>query len=333
MLYKMNVKIVIAIIFVGLFYACESKDSLMKKEADDFLVKMGTELQPKQRDAIIAAINGDTEELERVRNARNTQPVYPSNVKVTYPTSNTRLYTNTETNVGNKPLLVYLHGGGWTIGGLNSCAKFCGEICSSGGVSVLAVDYRLAPEYPYPIPLDDCEEAIRFALENAEKWGCSANSVFVGGDSSGGNLAIASVLRMKKGDISGLLLFYPVTKAWNDGSQSWIKYGKGFGLDGDLMEAFNQSYISSEQAVNEEISTSCAKDEALKQLPRTLLIAAGRDILADQGKEFADRMVSLGVDAVRVEYPEAVHLFITVPGQNTAFNEAVKEAIGFMNRE
>lgn len=318
---------------MSLLHACESNDSLMQKEADAFLVQMGTELQSRQRDAILAAINGNGKALEQIRNARNRPPVYPPNIKVTHPTTNTRLYTNTEINIGDKPLLIYLHGGGWTIGSLNSCAKFCSEVCSQGSANVLAVDYRLAPEHPYPTPLDDCEAVIRFAMGKASEWGCSAKHIIVGGDSSGGNLAIASTLRMGKGDISGLLLFYPVTKAWNDGSQSWLRYGKGFGLDGDLMEAFNQSYISTEQAQNEEISPACAKDDVLKRLPRTLLIAAGRDILADQGKEFIHRIISLGVDATRIEYPKAIHLFITVPGQDTAFKEAVKETIKFLNHK
>lgn len=99
------------------------------------------------------------------------------------------------------------------------------------------------------------------------------------------------------------------------------------------MEAFNRSYCPPEQARNAEISPMCAQDEVLEQLPRTLLIAAGRDILADQGKEFVQRISALGVDAERIEFPKAVHLFITVPGQDTAFKEAVKETVAFLNRE
>lgn len=328
----MKFKVIMATAFVGLFHACESNDARMQKEADAFLVKMGADLQPKQRDAILAAIEGDGDALEQVRRGRNITPAYPPEVEVTHPTANTRLYRNTEMKSGKRPLLIYLHGGGWTIGSVNSCARFCSEVCAKGGINVLAVEYRLAPEHPYPAPIDDCEEAIRLALEMAGKWGCDAERIVVGGDSAGGNLAIASVLRLEKDEVAGLLLFYPVTKAWNDASRSWRMYGKGFGLDGDLMEAFNRSYIASGQARNDEISPACAKDEALMRLPRTLLVAAGRDILADQGRAFVDRILALGVAATRIEYPAATHLFITVPGQDTAFNEAVSETIGFVKR-
>lgn len=327
----MTTKTIILASLIGLTAANESNDSIMRKEADTFISQMNPKLQPGQRDAIFAAIDGDNSALEAVRHTRNSRPGYPKNVEVTEPCEKMRLYTNTDDkHTRNKPLLIYLHGGGWTIGSLNSCARFCSEVCAQGGISVLAVDYRLAPEHPYPAPLDDCERAIRFAIENARRWGCSAERIVVGGDSSGGNLAIASTMRMKKGDVAGLLLFYPVVKAWNDGSASWQKYGKGFGLDGDLMEAFNQSYISTYRAHNAEISPFSATDEALSKLPRTLLIAAGRDILADQGNEFIHRIKALGVEATRTEFPWAVHLFITVPGQDTAFREAAKRSIEFI---
>lgn len=307
-------------------------DSVIKREADAFIKRMGNTLQPGQRDAIIEAIHGNYSALTKVRNARNDKPVYPSNVRVSEPTERLRLYTNIDGNQKDKPLLVYFHGGGWTIGGLNSCARFCSELCSKGGISVLAVDYRLAPEHPYPAPLDDCEEALEVAFRHAESWGCSPRKIFAGGDSSGGNLAVSSTMRIEEGKVAGLLLFYPVVRAWNDGTKSWKKGEKGLGLDGDLMEAFNRSYASEEEARTPEVSPILASDESLSRLPRTLLIAAERDILSDQGEEFIERIASLGVAARRIEYPGAVHLFITVPGQPTAFAEAVAQSVRFIGK-
>ena len=93
------------------------------------------------------------------------------------------------------PLLIYLHGGGWTFGSINSCARFCNAIASSGKIKVLAVDYRLAPEHPYPAGLDDCCDAVEFAIDNATTLGIDADKISVGGDSSGGNLSIATAIR------------------------------------------------------------------------------------------------------------------------------------------
>lgn len=101
-----------AAILLGSLCACESNNSLMRKEADAFLVRMGANLQPGQRDAILEAVGGDNGKLVQTRAARNSRPVYPENVKVTHPTANTRLYTNTGADAGDRPLLIYLHGGG-----------------------------------------------------------------------------------------------------------------------------------------------------------------------------------------------------------------------------
>ena len=124
-----------------------------------------------------------------------------------------------------------------------------------------------------------------------------------------------------------LLLFYRVTKAFEDGSESWQQYGKGYGLDAEIMEAFNRAYTINADDRCSAISVGLCSDEELNMLPRTLLIAAERDILRDQGLNLAERMCG---KIQRIEYKGAVHLFITVPGQDTAFDRAVKDAIGFI---
>ena len=118
-----------------------------------------------------------------------------------------------------------------------------------------------------------------------------------------------------------------MTKAFDDGSESWQHYGKGFGLDAKIMEAFNRAYTINADNRCSAISVGLCSDEVLNMLPRTLLIAAERDILRDQGLNLAERMCG---KIQRIEYKGAVHLFITVPGQDTAFDRAVKDAIGFI---
>ena len=227
------------------------------------------------------------------------------------------------------PLLIYLHGGGWTIGSLNSCGRFCDRMAATGQMKVLAVDYRLAPEHPFPQGLSDCKAAVTYALEHAETLGIDTANISIGGDSSGGNLALATALAPEcHGRIAALLLFYPVTKAFADGSASWNAYGNGYGLDAEIMEAFNASYlVGGADARDHRISPGLAPDSLLQLLPPTLLIAAERDILRDQGKAFARRLPQR---IRRIEFPGAVHLFITVAGQPTAFGHAVRLASEFL---
>ena len=159
------------------------------------------------------------------------------------------------------------------------------------------------------------------------EWKCS--SISVGGDSSGGNLAIATAMSFPESTFNSLIIFYPVTKAYADGSSSWKQFGKGFGLDSELMDAFNDAYTSDPH--NPLVSPAEASDSVLSKLPPTLLVAAERDILRCQGADFADRLAHLGVERKYVLIPGSVHLFITVAGQPTAFSRSVKESSGFIS--
>lgn len=303
-------------------------DPEMKVQADLFLQNMAADLQHRQAVAIRQAIDGNNIPLNAVRNARNTPPQLSDNVQARMLTPSLRLYEPKAEKKKTTPVLLYFHGGGWTFGSLNSCGRFCNAMAASGQMKVIALDYRLAPEHPFPAGLDDCAEAVRYVREHAEALGIDPKQICLGGDSSGGNLAIACAMHPScEGVIHSLLLFYPVTKAYNDQSHSWNAYGKGYGLDAEIMEEFNRAYVGDDDVRNTRISVGLCTNEELQRLPRTLLIAAGRDILRDQGCEFAER---LGRKATRVEYADAVHLFITVPGQDKAFDEAVKASVEFI---
>lgn len=303
-------------------------DSLMRAEADTFLIHLPQGLQHRQTVAVRKAIEGNNEELEAVRHSRNTKPVISENVKVSMLTPTLRLYEPKDGDGKKLPLLIYLHGGGWTFGSSNSCARYCNAMVERGGMKVLAVDYRLAPEHPFPAGLDDCVNAVKYALDHADELRIDFQRISIGGDSSGGNLALATSLSdVCKGKIHSLVLFYPVTKAFADGSASWQEYGEGLGLDAELMEAFNDAYCINANPKDERISVGLSVDTMLSALPKTLLIAAGRDILRDQGCELAKRLPR---SIERVEFKESVHLFITVPGQDTAFKKAVELSHGFI---
>lgn len=126
----------------------------MEAQADEFLRNMPAGLQHRQTQAILKAIEGDNGELTAVRNSRNTEPEYSDNVATRILTETMRIYEPKDGSAGRLPVLLYLHGGGWTFGSINSCGRFCNAMAASGKMRVVALDYRLAPEHPYPAGLD-----------------------------------------------------------------------------------------------------------------------------------------------------------------------------------
>lgn len=300
----------------------------MADEERLFLASMPPGLQAAQEQAVRDAIAGDFSALQAVRNSRNVAVSIPDNVKARDINGIYRLYTPRDTTDKKLPLLIYLHGGGWCFGSINSCSEFCAGMVADGGIAVLAVDYPLAPENPYPAALDCCLEAVRFAFGNCMEYGLDAQSISIGGDSAGGNLALCTALRLHS-ETSGnyrlksVLAVYPVVKAWADGSDSWRSYSVGYGLDGTIMEAFNEAYICGDAADNPFISPYCASDSLLAGLPPVMIINAEHDILHDQGAEMESKLRDNGVNVDRKVLQGTSHLFITVAGQEAARRQAV----------
>ena len=138
-------EIMIAVAFAATAAVGGAADSVMRRQADGFLQALPDGLQQTQTLAVEKAIAGDNAALMAVRNSRNTRQTLSENVSVRQLSESLRLYEPSGVD-GRLPLLVYFHGGGWTFGSLNSCARFCDAVAAMGGVKVLAVDYRLAPE-------------------------------------------------------------------------------------------------------------------------------------------------------------------------------------------
>lgn len=326
---------------VGMTAAARS----MESEAESFLSSVPADLQSRQELAVRKAMEGDTAPLDSVRNSRNAAAELPDGVKAVDIDGLYRLYTPAAGSDRPLPVLVYLHGGGWCFGSINSCSRFCAEFVRESGMAVLAVEYPLAPEHPYPSALNACVDAVAYVSDNARELGLDAGAISVGGDSSGGNLALATALRLVYSEaivagrdadavlprLKSLVLFYPVVKAWNDGSDSWKQYGKGYGLDSGIMEAFNAAYIGDNDPCMPLISPYCAAEEHLAQLPPALIINASDDILCDQGREMQELLAKAGADVRREVFPGASHLFITVAGQPTAFRRAVEAAASFID--
>ena len=213
---------------------------------------------------------------------------------------------------GDLGLLVYYHGGGWVFGNIDSHDDVCRKLANQMGHAVLSVDYRLAPEYPFPAPLMDCVNALRWAHTNAASLGVDASRLAVGGDSAGGNLA-AVVAQLQPVPLKFQMLIYPVTDA-RRGSQSYIDNGEGYRLTAAGMKWFCDHYLSGGQGAADDprVSPLCAADSALAASPPAIVITAEYDPLRDEGEQYALRLVENGVHCSLTRYYGQIHGFFSM---------------------
>ncbi len=227
------------------------------------------------------------------------------------------------------PALVYFHGGGWVIGDLETHDTLCRELANGSGTAVVSVDYRLAPEHPFPAPVDDAFAATQWIAANAASLGVDANRIAVGGDSAGGNLAIVvALLARDKGGprLRFQLLIYPAT----DFSNTQISYEENGGvlpLTTPVMLYFKHHYVGhlGQDAVT-DWRASPLSAPSVKGLPPALVMTAGYDVLRDEGQDFADRLESAGVAVERRHFAGQIHGFITMGKIVREANVAVAEA-------
>lgn len=230
------------------------------------------------------------------------------------------------------PALVYFHGGGWTIGDLDTHDVLCRQLALGARCVVISVDYRLAPEYPFPAAVDDCFAATRYVADHADALNISA--IAVGGDSAGGNLA-ATVALLSVGDssISGLvfqLLIYPATDQ-RCATASHERNGQGYLLTRDAIEYFRRAYLPNEKDWTDwRASPLLAKN--LAHVPPALVITAGYDPLRDEGHAYAESLRAAGVPVAYREYPDMVHGFILFGGVLDTANAAVADCCAALRR-
>ncbi len=212
-------------------------------------------------------------------------------------------------------VVVYFHGGGWVLGGLDSHDSLCAVIAARLGVKVVAVDYRLAPEHPFPAAVDDARTAFSWAKQEAARWGLDPHRVAVAGDSAGANLAavVSALGGMPDADRpSAQLLFYPVIDGART-TRSYELFAEGFGLSRATMDWFYHCYCGSEHdPMDPSISPITADD--FRGLPPTLLSLAGFDVLRDEGLAYADALRAAEVPVECLLFPDLIHSFANMTG-------------------
>jgi acetyl esterase len=213
---------------------------------------------------------------------------------------------------GRLPLLVYFHGGGWTIGDIETHDVLCRQLANGSGCAVLSVDYRMGPESRFPSAVDDCIAATRFARREAEALGIDAGRIAVGGDSAGGNLAavVAIALRDAGEALAFQLLIYPATDM-RAVAPSHRSNGQGYLLTAESIAYYRGNYIEDEAQWSDwRASPLLAAD--LSRLPPALVLTAGYDPLRDEGRQYADALSAAGNRVQYVCFERQIHGFITM---------------------
>jgi acetyl esterase len=261
-----------------------------------------------------------TPTMMREATRAQTPPVVPPAIHATKdlhiqgPAGAIRVRLYTPSPASNLPLVVFFHGGGFVLCDLDSHDVMCRMLANSSGCAVAAVDYRLAPETPFPGPLEDCYAALLALYARATELGCDGDRLAVAGDSAGGNLAAAVCLlaRARRGPpIRYQALFCPCLDARCD-SASMRDLAEGYLLSSALMKWFWRCYApDTRQQADELVSPVLAGD--LTGLPPASISTAEFDPLRDEGEFYTDRLRAAGVPVMARRYNGMIHDFMQMP--------------------
>lgn len=245
------------------------------------------------------------------------------NITITGPGGDLTLRHYRPLQVPIRGTLIYLHGGGWVLGSPDTCDPICRILADESGCDIYSVDYRLAPEFPFPAGLDDAFAAVTWAANHARTM-----PLFIGGDSAGGNLAAACCLRAREArgpKLSGQLLLYPVTDH-NFQTLSYRKHGaKDLMVTAKDMLWYWRHYVADEMQSHNPL-VSPLRAATLSGLPSALVVVAGFDPLCDEGEAYARRLRTDGTPVELRRYDDMVHGFLGLIGLLDAANDAARLA-------
>ena len=208
---------------------------------------------------------------------------------------------------GLLPAIVHLHGGGWVLGDLDTHDSLCRDLAADSGCAVVAVDYRLAPEHPYPAALEDSLSAVRAVGE----LGLDPDRVALYGDSAGGGLA--AVIARELGDaVRHQALVYPVCDARVGATESYSRYAEGYFLTAADMRWFIDHYAAGVDPSDPRLSALAATD--LSGAPPATIVLGEYDPLHDEGVAYARRLEEAGVEVELRDYPGQLHPFVLLAG-------------------
>lgn len=235
---------------------------------------------------------------------------------------------------GMFPLLVFFHGGGFVLGDLDTHDGLCRRLCARTPALVLAVDYRRAPEHPFPAAVEDAWRAVRWAHREAERLGADPARLAVVGDSSGGTLAAATALRCRDQNgpsLAAQALFYPALDHYTASTPSQLEMAEGYGLSLASLRWYWDQYLPEPRARLDPYAVP-ARAASLARLPPTLIVTAEYDVLRDEAERYAARAAAAGVAVAARRYADMNHGFLGLAGWLAEADRAIDESCAWLAR-
>ena len=267
----------------------------------------------------------DEERVQMVRSlmmqaleSRASIPGLPNEVEIREveiaPSLAARLYRPPSTAL--LPMLVYLHGGGWVAGSVATQDPFCRLLSQAAEIIVVSIEYRLAPEHPYPAAVEDTLTAVQWVVKHAAEWGGDPARLALGGDSAGANLAAVGANQLCASAVAhplrALLLLYPATDHPNANHASYTENATGYGLTASIMHWFWKQYAS--DVSPDDPNVSPLRLQTVPALPPTLVATAEYDVLRDEGIAYAEKLAMSGIAVSHLHAPDMNHNFVASPG-------------------
>ena len=238
-----------------------------------------------------------------------------------------RLYDASEER-GPGPVLVFIHGGGWVTGDLDTHEPFCIELAIELDLPVVAVDYRLAPEFPFPAAFEDSLAAARWVANNPRELGPTPTGLFLAGDSAGGNLSAAVSVALRDDPaavpVIGQWLIYPAADPCV-AYPSYDQFCQGHLLTKETMAWFEQSYAGPKHDWR-----YCPLLKGTEGLPPTFVTTAGLDPIRDQGRAYAARCAESGVETIYWEAPGTIHGFLNLRKGIPSSNQDLAKCLAYL---
>jgi acetyl esterase len=262
--------------------------------------------------------------MVRALESRTSIPGLPNRIEMRQvelsPGLPARLYTPPRAE-GPLPVLVYLHGGGWVAGSVATHDPFCRLLSGAAEVIIASIEYRMAPEHPYPAAIEDTVTAVQWAYQHAVEWGGDVTRLALGGDSAGANLAAVAANHLcaadEKHPLHALLLLYPITDSPEAGHGSYLENATGYGLEAHIIRWHWQRYAPAVPPGDPGVSPLQLHN--LPALPPTLVTTAEYDVLRDEGLAYAQKLEAAGVAVTHLHAPDMHHNFPVHPGTVARF--------------